>query len=168
MNCGPPARGGHTALRRWRPATRARPGRKDAGARGGALGIAGGDGTVNAAAVLAAEGGLPLAVFPAGTLNHFATDLGLPTLKSTADSLEAGCGGTVGPGRVTVDGGAGGRPQHVRAMRHPITGEILPDLNLVFQKGGVEFAPVAARPEISGRAATAAVTRGCGQPRRYW
>ncbi|WP_405595049.1 diacylglycerol kinase family protein [Streptomyces sp. NBC_01410] len=48
---------------------------KDVGARGGALGIAGGDGTVNAAAVLAAEGGLPLAVFPAGTLNHFATDL---------------------------------------------------------------------------------------------
>lgn len=80
---------------------------KDVGARGGALGIAGGDGTVNAAAVLAAEGGLPLAVFPAGTLNHFATDLGLPTLKSTADSVEAGCGGTVDLGRITVDGGAG-------------------------------------------------------------
>ncbi|WP_267913078.1 diacylglycerol kinase family protein, partial [Streptomyces sp. N35] len=72
--------------------------------RGGALGVVGGDGTVNAAAVLAAESGLPLAVFPGGTLNHFATDLGLPTLKSTADAVEAGCGGAVDLGRVTGDG----------------------------------------------------------------
>lgn len=71
---------------------------------GGALGVVGGDGTVNAAAVLAAESGLPLAVFPGGTLNHFATDLGLPTLKSTADAVEAGCGGAVDLGRVTGDG----------------------------------------------------------------
>jgi diacylglycerol kinase family enzyme len=48
-----------------------------------------------------------LAVFPAGTLNHFATDLGLPTLKSTADSVEAGCGGTVDLGRIAVGGSAG-------------------------------------------------------------
>jgi undecaprenyl-diphosphatase len=77
---------------------------KDVLDRGGALGVAGGDGTVNAAAVLAAEGGLPLAVFPAGTLNHFAADLGILTLKSTADAVEAGCGGGVDLGRVTGDG----------------------------------------------------------------
>jgi len=71
---------------------------------GGALGVVGGDGTVNAAAVLASENGLPLAVFPGGTLNHFATDLGLPTLKSTADAVEAGFGGAVDLGRVTGDG----------------------------------------------------------------
>ncbi|MDG4861070.1 diacylglycerol kinase family protein [Streptomyces sp. T-3] len=71
---------------------------------GGALGVVGGDGTVNAAAVLAAEHGLPLAVFPGGTLNHFAADLGLPTLKSTADAVEAGHGGAVDLGRVTGDG----------------------------------------------------------------
>ncbi|MEV0260704.1 diacylglycerol kinase family protein [Streptomyces sp. NPDC050617] len=73
-------------------------------ARGGALGAVGGDGTVNAAAALAADGRLPLAVFPGGTLNHFAADLGLPTLKDTAEAVEAGRGGTVDLGRITGDG----------------------------------------------------------------
>ncbi|WP_438291037.1 diacylglycerol/lipid kinase family protein [Streptomyces sp. HUAS TT7] len=76
----------------------------DIHARGGALGVVGGDGTVNAAAVLAADSHLPLAVFPAGTLNHFATDLGLPTLKDTADAVEEGTGGAVDLGRITGDG----------------------------------------------------------------
>ncbi|WP_369237083.1 diacylglycerol kinase family protein [Streptomyces sp. R21] len=77
---------------------------KDVLAHGGALGVVGGDGTVNAAAVRATESGLPLAVFPAGTLNHFAADLGLTTLKSTADAVEAGRGGAVDLGRVTAIG----------------------------------------------------------------
>lgn len=71
---------------------------------GGALGVVGGDGTVNAAAVVAADSRLPLAVFPGGTLNHFATDLGLPTLQEAAEAVEAGQGGTVGLGRITGDG----------------------------------------------------------------
>jgi diacylglycerol kinase family enzyme len=41
--------------------------------------VAGGDGTVAAAATVAAERELPLAVVPAGTLNHFARDLRIPT-----------------------------------------------------------------------------------------
>ncbi|GGR84209.1 glycerophosphatase [Streptomyces aureoverticillatus] len=73
-------------------------------ARGGALGVVGGDGTVNAAAVLAVDNRLPLAVFPGGTLNHFAADLGLSTLKAAADAVEAGRGGTVDLGRITGDG----------------------------------------------------------------
>lgn len=73
-------------------------------ARGGALGVVGGDGTVNAAAVLAVDNRLPLAVFPGGTLNHFAADLGLPTLKAAADAVESGRGGTVDLGRITGDG----------------------------------------------------------------
>lgn len=80
---------------------------KDVLAHGGALGVAGGDGTVNAAAVRATESGLPLAVFPAGTLNHFAADLGLTTLQSTADAVEAGRGGAVDLGRVTSADGTG-------------------------------------------------------------
>ncbi|WP_369171257.1 diacylglycerol kinase family protein [Streptomyces sp. R28] len=80
---------------------------KDVLARGGALGVVGGDGTVNAAAVRATESGLPLAVFPGGTLNHFAADLGLVTLKSAADAVEAGYGGAVDLGRVTSADGAG-------------------------------------------------------------
>ncbi|WP_036351652.1 bifunctional phosphatase PAP2/diacylglycerol kinase family protein, partial [Mycobacterium asiaticum] len=35
------------------------------------LAVGGGDGTVSTAAAVAAEAGLPLAVFPAGTFNHF-------------------------------------------------------------------------------------------------
>ncbi|GAA1369506.1 diacylglycerol/lipid kinase family protein [Streptomyces beijiangensis] len=77
---------------------------KDVLTDGGALGVAGGDGTVNTAATLAAENGLPLAVFPAGTLNHFAADLGLPTLASAAEAVEAGHGGAVDLGRVSGAG----------------------------------------------------------------
>ena len=71
---------------------------------GGALGIVGGDGSVNAAAALAAERRLPLAVFPGGTLNHFAADLGLFTLQDTADAIAAGSGGSVDLGRITEQG----------------------------------------------------------------
>ncbi|MEY9964168.1 diacylglycerol kinase family enzyme/membrane-associated phospholipid phosphatase [Streptacidiphilus sp. MAP12-16] len=74
----------------------------------GALGVAGGDGTVNAAALLAAEHRLPLAVFPAGTLNHFASDLGLFTPQCTVEAVQRGHGGSVDLGRVTSKGHAGG------------------------------------------------------------
>jgi diacylglycerol kinase family enzyme/membrane-associated phospholipid phosphatase len=50
------------------------------------LGIAGGDGSVQLAAALAVDKGIPLLVVPAGTFNHFATDLGV---RSTADALAA-------------------------------------------------------------------------------
>ncbi|MFG3295790.1 bifunctional phosphatase PAP2/diacylglycerol kinase family protein [Streptomyces sp. NPDC048179] len=46
-----------------------------AATRARALGVCGGDGTVNAAAGVALRHGLPLAVLPGGTLNHFAYDL---------------------------------------------------------------------------------------------
>ena len=54
------------------------------------LGIAGGDGSVNAAATLALERDLPLLVVPAGTLNHFARDIGLETVDEVAEALERG------------------------------------------------------------------------------
>ncbi|WP_166509562.1 bifunctional phosphatase PAP2/diacylglycerol kinase family protein [Blastococcus sp. TF02-8] len=61
-------------------------------ARGGAtaLGVAGGDGSVAAAAAVALEHGLPLAVIPAGTLNHFARDVGLETPQDAVDAVLAG------------------------------------------------------------------------------
>jgi diacylglycerol kinase family enzyme len=55
-----------------------------------ALGVAGGDGSVAAAAAVAIEHGLPLAVVAAGTLNHFARDVGLETPQDTADAVVAG------------------------------------------------------------------------------
>jgi undecaprenyl-diphosphatase len=54
------------------------------------LGVAGGDGTVNAAAGAAVEAGLPLLVVPAGTLNHFARDLGVTGPGDAVDALAAG------------------------------------------------------------------------------
>jgi diacylglycerol kinase family enzyme/membrane-associated phospholipid phosphatase len=58
--------------------------------RAKALGVAGGDGSVAAAAAVALEHGLPLAVIAAGTLNHFARDVGLETPQDTADAVVNG------------------------------------------------------------------------------
>jgi diacylglycerol kinase family enzyme/membrane-associated phospholipid phosphatase len=56
-----------------------------------AIGVAGGDGTIAAAAAVAAEHRLPLVVVPTGTLNHFARDVGIASL---ADALAAVAAGT--------------------------------------------------------------------------
>jgi undecaprenyl-diphosphatase len=61
-----------------------------ASGRARALGVAGGDGSVAAAAAIAIEHGLPLAVIAAGTLNHFARDVGLETPQDTADAVVSG------------------------------------------------------------------------------
>ncbi|MFP5372287.1 MAG: bifunctional phosphatase PAP2/diacylglycerol kinase family protein, partial [Actinomycetes bacterium] len=58
--------------------------------RAKALGVAGGDGSVAAAAAVALEHGLPLAVLAAGTLNHFARDVGLVTPEDTAEAVVSG------------------------------------------------------------------------------
>ncbi|MEU7635973.1 phosphatase PAP2 family protein [Streptomyces sp. NPDC039016] len=63
---------------------------EQARSQGGALGVLGGDGTVNAAASVAARHGLPLAVLPGGTLNHFAYDLGIETYADAAHAVESG------------------------------------------------------------------------------
>ncbi|MGW1174862.1 phosphatase PAP2 family protein [Kitasatospora sp. NPDC002543] len=72
---------------------------------GGALGVCGGDGSVNLAAGLAVDRGLPLAVFPGGTLNHFALDLGATTHEATAGAVEAGTAVGVDLGLATDDTG---------------------------------------------------------------
>jgi diacylglycerol kinase family enzyme/membrane-associated phospholipid phosphatase len=58
--------------------------------RAKALGVAGGDGSVASAAAVALEHDLPLAVIAAGTLNHFARDVGLETPQDTADAVVSG------------------------------------------------------------------------------
>ncbi|RZL74411.1 MAG: phosphatase PAP2 family protein [Rhodococcus sp. (in: high G+C Gram-positive bacteria)] len=55
-----------------------------------ALGVCGGDGTVVAVAAAAARHALPLAVFPGGTLNHFARDAGVTDISDTANAVETG------------------------------------------------------------------------------
>jgi diacylglycerol kinase family enzyme/membrane-associated phospholipid phosphatase len=61
-----------------------------AAGRAKALGVAGGDGSVASAAAVAIEHGLPLAVVAAGTLNHFARDVGLETPEDTAEAVVSG------------------------------------------------------------------------------
>lgn len=73
---------------------------------GGALGVCGGDGTVNAAAGAAVRHGVPLAVFPGGTFNHFAADLGIETMSEVADALRAGDAVRVDLGRAASTDGA--------------------------------------------------------------
>ncbi|WP_102418941.1 bifunctional phosphatase PAP2/diacylglycerol kinase family protein [Mycobacterium sp. 4858] len=63
---------------------------RDAAARAEVLAAGGGDGTVAAAAGVAIEAGLPLAVFPAGTFNHFAKDIGCDTVAKTVDAIRRG------------------------------------------------------------------------------
>ncbi|HWL35621.1 MAG TPA: phosphatase PAP2 family protein [Frankiaceae bacterium] len=56
-----------------------------------AIGVRGGDGSVNAAAEVAYDAGKPLAVLPGGTLNHLARDIGVSSLEDVARGVEAGC-----------------------------------------------------------------------------
>lgn len=57
--------------------------------------VAGGDGTIAAAASLVAKTGIELAILPGGTLNHFAKDHGIPTDLGKA-TLVAESGQVVG------------------------------------------------------------------------
>ena len=64
------------------------------------IGIVGGDGSVNAAASEALRASKPLAVFPGGTLNHFARDLGLETLDDTVDAIRSASIGSIDVGLI--------------------------------------------------------------------
>ena len=55
-----------------------------------ALGVYGGDGSVNAAAEVAYEHDLPLALVPGGTLNHLARDVGLTGVEDVRKAVEEG------------------------------------------------------------------------------
>lgn len=62
----------------------------EAGRTSVAIGVIGGDGTVGAAARAASRAGIPLAVFPGGTLNHFARDVDLDTVEASIDAVRHG------------------------------------------------------------------------------
>jgi undecaprenyl-diphosphatase len=75
----------------------------EAAKRAQVLGVAGGDGTVNTAARLAAQEDIPLLVVPAGTLNHFAADLGVPDVAAALHALRSGDAVQVDTGLVNDD-----------------------------------------------------------------
>ncbi|MEO6204624.1 MAG: phosphatase PAP2 family protein [Mycobacteriales bacterium] len=68
------------------------------------LGVMGGDGTVNCAAGIALDAGLPLAVFPGGTLNHFAGELGICSVDDVVNAVKAGSAVEVALGSAAPDG----------------------------------------------------------------
>ncbi|WP_199432364.1 bifunctional phosphatase PAP2/diacylglycerol kinase family protein [Qaidamihabitans albus] len=102
-----------------------------------ALAVAGGDGTVAAVASVAADHRLPLALIPAGTLNHFARDVGGRSMPDADAATEAGAAVGIDLGEVEIDGtgettrlwfvntaSLGGYPEMVRLreriqQRHP-------------------------------------------------
>ncbi|MFI0960219.1 phosphatase PAP2 family protein [Streptomyces sp. NPDC021080] len=57
---------------------------------GGALGVCGGDARIGAAARAAAERGLALAVFPDGTADRFALDVGVPDFEAASVAVARG------------------------------------------------------------------------------
>jgi undecaprenyl-diphosphatase len=63
---------------------------RDVASRAQVLAVGGGDGTVSCAARVAVETGLPLAVFPGGTYNHFAKDIGCETVAVTVEAIRRG------------------------------------------------------------------------------
>ncbi|MBY8885392.1 phosphatase PAP2 family protein [Streptomyces sp. PTM05] len=78
---------------------------RQAAERGGALGVWGGDGSVNRAAAAAARCGVPLAVFPGGTYNHLAADLGVQSLAQTVAAVCAGQAAHIDVARFTGSDG---------------------------------------------------------------
>jgi diacylglycerol kinase family enzyme/membrane-associated phospholipid phosphatase len=77
-----------------------------------AIGVAGGDGTVAAAAAVAGRRGLPLVVVPTGTLNHFARDVGVYDLQEAVDATQAGEAVAVDLGVVEIH--SGDQPSRLR------------------------------------------------------
>lgn len=61
-----------------------------AAGRAEVLAVGGGDGTVACAAGVAIDAGVPLAVFPAGTFNHFAKDIGCDSAAKTVEAIRKG------------------------------------------------------------------------------
>lgn len=93
-----------------------------------ALGAVGGDGTVACVAEVAADHGLPLVLVPAGTLDHFARDVGIATLEEARAASRVGSavlsdlaevvvedrGGTAERRRFINTASLGGYPETVR------------------------------------------------------
>jgi diacylglycerol kinase family enzyme len=63
---------------------------RDAAAGANAIGVVGGDGSINTAVAVALEYRCPLVVVPGGTLNHFARDLGLASIDDAVRAVQDG------------------------------------------------------------------------------
>ena len=77
---------------------------QEAAGRATVLGVVGGDGTINAAAGIALEHGLPLAVVPGGTFDHFAVELGVNGVQDVAEAVQQGSAVEVSLGSASAEG----------------------------------------------------------------
>ncbi|MFJ9965374.1 bifunctional phosphatase PAP2/diacylglycerol kinase family protein [Streptomyces avermitilis] len=133
--------------------------------RGGALGVCGGDGSVNAAARAAARHGLALAVFPGGTVNHFALDVGVPDFDDIAVAVARG-------EAVAVDlGVAAPKEGHEVLFLNTFSIGLYPELVRLRERlegrwGKWPAAAVALARHL--RTATPVELRLDGRPRRLW
>ena len=76
----------------------------------------GGDGTVGTAAAAAVEHDLPLLVLAGGTLNHFARDVGTPSLVEAVAAAESGEAALADVGAVAVERGLADDPEKVELI----------------------------------------------------
>lgn len=76
-----------------------------------ALGVWGGDGTVGAVAGVSASLGLPFAVLPGGTFNHFARDVGASDGDAVAEAVATGQALRCDLGRVRAERGKRDAPE---------------------------------------------------------
>ncbi|GAB3267691.1 bifunctional phosphatase PAP2/diacylglycerol kinase family protein [Sinomonas notoginsengisoli] len=93
-----------------------------------ALGVWGGDGTIGPVAGVCAEMGLPLAVLPGGTFNHFARDIGTLNAEGLAAAVASGQGRRCDLGRVTVVRGNPGGPEEELVMLNTASVGVYPNL----------------------------------------
>jgi diacylglycerol kinase family enzyme/membrane-associated phospholipid phosphatase len=132
--------------------------------RAAVLGVCGGDGTVSCAAAVALEHDLPLAVFPGGTLDHFAGELGLSSVDDVIDALRDGEAAEVSVGSAAADGDG-------LTFLNTFALGVYPDLVRVRERYedalGKWPALVVALVQVLGRA-TPLVVEVDGKPRRLW
>ena len=125
-----------------------------------ALGVAGGDGTCASVAGVALDNDLPLAVFAAGTFNHFAKALGLENYSDTVDSIRTGSGGAVDVAR--IDG-----VPFLNTASIGLYPDFVAERDRLAGKLGKPLAAAVALPRIFARAEPVTLTIN-GRPDRVW
>jgi diacylglycerol kinase family enzyme/membrane-associated phospholipid phosphatase len=124
------------------------------------LGVAGGDGTVNAASDVALEAGLPLLVIPAGTFNHFAADLGVWSAEDALAALSAG-------EAVLVDVGIAGRRSFINTSSTGVYADLVRTRQRLDAVFGRRLAALAALVQVLRRGEPHELVLD-GHRRRLW
>jgi undecaprenyl-diphosphatase len=124
------------------------------------LGVAGGDGTVNAASAVALEAGLPLLVLPAGTFNHFAADLGVWSAEDALAALSAG-------EAVLVDVGVAGRRSFINTSSTGVYADLVRTRQRLDAVYGRRLAALAALVQVLRRGEPHELVLD-GHRRRLW